>query len=95
MQNSTDTPTKIIRAAENATPPGVARGLNLAARIYRYGEGGVNPDGQKALELYEKLDELELLGEAEPAFSFEKALFNKAIARDDDEAFCEIEKIYR
>lgn len=46
-----------------------------SSEIYHYGKGGVTPDGQKAIELYEKLDEPESLGEAESEFSGNKALF--------------------
>ena len=48
-----------IKAAENATPEGATKLLNLAAEIYHYGKGCVAPDGQKAVELYEKLAEME------------------------------------
>lgn len=37
--------------------------LKLAAEIYRYGKGGISPDGFKATKLYEKLDEIESLDE--------------------------------
>lgn len=64
-----------IRAAEQAIPKGAAKCLRLAAEIYHYGQGGVAPDGHKAIELYKKLDEIESLGEVETLFTSEKALF--------------------
>lgn len=68
-----------IRGAQHATiPEDVFHFLNLAAEIYRYGKGGVNPDAQKAIELYEKLDVLESRGEAKPELTSEKALFKLA-----------------
>ena len=67
-----------MRAAEHATPNGAAEGLKLAAEIYRYGKGGVTPDAQKAIELYEKLAELESRGEAEPRLTGDKALLKLA-----------------
>lgn len=56
-----------IRAAENAVPQG-------AAEIYHHGEGGVAPDGFKAIELYQRLDEIESLDEIKAC----KALFRIA-----------------
>lgn len=68
-----------IRGAQHATiPEDVFHFLDLAAEIYRYGKGGVNPDAQKAIELYEKLDVLESRGEAKPELTSEKALFKLA-----------------
>lgn len=67
-----------IRAAEYAVPSGAAKCLRLAAEIYHYGKGGVAPDGFKAIELYEKLDEVESLGGVEIRFIVEKALFRIA-----------------
>ena len=63
-----------IRAAGYATPNGAAEGLRLAAEIYHYGKGGVAPNGVKAIELYEKLDEIEALDEIKSC----KALFRIA-----------------
>ena len=63
-----------MRAAEYATPNGVAKGLRLAAEIYHHGQGGVSPDGFKAIELYKRLDEIESLDEIKSC----KALFRIA-----------------
>ena len=68
-----------IRGAQHAIiPEDVFHFLNLAAEIYRYGKGGVTPDAQKAIELYEKLAKLESRGEAKPELTSEKALFKLA-----------------
>ena len=68
-----------IRGAQHATiPEDVSNLLNLAAEIYRYGKGGVIPDAQKVIELYEKLEELESRGEAKPESNSEKALLKLA-----------------
>lgn len=68
-----------IKAAQYTNPKGVAKCLNLAAEIYHYGEGGMTPDAQKAIELYEKLAEMESRGEAESEHGLTgKALFKLA-----------------
>lgn len=66
-----------IKAAEHADPLGVAKCLNLAAEIYRYGKG-VIPDGKKAVELYKKLEQLESRGKARPRLPGDEALFKLA-----------------
>lgn len=67
-----------IRAAKLAVPKGAAMCLRSAAEIYHYGQGGVAPDGRKAVALYEKLADLESRGEVEITFSRDKALFRIA-----------------
>lgn len=67
-----------IRAAKLAVPKGAIKCLRSAAEIYHYGQGGVAPDGRKAVALYEKLADLESRGEVEITFSRNKALFRIA-----------------
>ena len=69
-----------IRAAKTniVNPSDNIRYWSLAAAIYHYGEGGVLPDGQKAIELYEKQDQIESQTDEGNDFITAKALFQIA-----------------
>lgn len=67
-----------IRAANRTVPSSAVKCLRFAAEIYHYGQGGVAPDGRKAVELYEKIAEIESHDEVELTFSSDKALFRIA-----------------
>ena len=57
---------------------GYKEALGNAARIYLEGKGGVVQDGNKAVELYEKLAEIESLEKSKPESTRHKALFKLA-----------------